>query len=228
VADVPKRCGGALLRHSREGHGVYIACLSFGETKESPNLWKVPGMTVERAREVKRREGCESSKILEAEFIAFDWGDSPLVVDEKRLQTVAELLRRIKPQIVVTHWVLSLYDDHRATAEAVIKASEEASNQERLRETGLEPWAVSRICFFEPEIGRIDVTRFTPDFYVDISDVFEGKMRALEPFVSQTAEEMEYYRVAAEYCGRQVGVKYAERYAVYRPQRLYTLIPTEG
>ncbi len=227
-ADVPKRAGGTLARYVKEGHEVYMACLTYGETKESPLLWRIPGMTVEKARDVKRVEHEASAEILGVKPIDLNFGDNPLVMDEARYLKLAELIRRIRPHIMLTHWVLTLYDDHRLTALAVTgKARMMASDPNCLKETGLEPWPVKHVYLFEPAIGLADPTKFIPDVYVDITDTFEQKMKALEPFKSQTLEEMEYYAVLAQYCGRQVGVKHAERFIQYRPQRLYKLLPIE-
>jgi len=88
-----------------------VLALSYGERGESGELWKEPGQTEERVKELRRGEAEKAASILGAEFSSLDLGDYPLVVDRgaaERLQaarlpvghvrTIGEVLEH--PQLV--------------------------------------------------------------------------------------------------------------------------------
>src|SRR6478752_1493073 len=78
AADFVWRAGGAIALQASRGHRVRILCLSFGERGESPGAWKQPGMTIERAKEIRRAESERAAGLLGAEVRFFDAGDYPL------------------------------------------------------------------------------------------------------------------------------------------------------
>lgn len=227
-ADVPKRAGGTVAKYVKEGHKVYMACLSFGETQESQLLWQKPDMTVEKIKPIREKEFLESAKILGVEPIMLGFDDNfPIhpLTEEKQMR-IAEMIRRTKPHIILTHWLMTLYDDHRLTAKALcFTAKEMAADPDKLRDTGLDPWNVEDIYFYEPAEKYASVTRFIEDIYIDVSDVWEIKMKSLEPFWNSQRNNADYYTQVALYCGLQAGVKYAERFVQFRPKRVFGLFP---
>ena len=226
-ADVPKRAGGTLIKYAAAGHEVYMATLTYGETKESQLLWKQPGMTVEKAKPIRKREFLQASKFMGVKPLCFDYGDHPnLVVDDERADELAETIRRIRPHIILTHWILTLYDDHREAGKAVcMKAIPKAADQAALKGSKYEPWQVRDVYLFEPAIGLMDETRFIPDLYIDITAFYKKKMRALEFFWRSQTDVSEYYAGVARYCGLQARVKYAERFVRFRPKRVFDFFP---
>jgi len=226
-ADVPKRAGGTLMKYVAAGHEVYIATLTFGETKESQLLWKQLGMTIEKVKPIRRREFLEASKFMGVEPLCFDYGDHPnLMIDDGRVNELAETIRKIKPHIILTHWILTLYDDHREAGKAIcMKAIPKAADQNALKNSNYEPWQVDKVYLFEPAIGLIDETRFIPDLYIDITAFYERKMEALKFFWKSQTDVSEYYAEVARYCGLQVRVKYAERFIQFRPKRVFDFFP---
>jgi len=226
-ADVPKRAGGTLIKYAAAGHEVYMATLTYGETKESQLLWKQPEMTVEKAKPIRRREFLEASEFMGVKPLCFDYGDHPnLVVNDERADELAETIRRIKPHIILTHWILTLYDDHREAGKAIcMKAIPKAADQDVLKDSKYEPWQVRDVYLFEPAIGLMDETRFIPDLYIDITAFYEKKMKALGFFWRSQTDVSEYYAGVARYCGLQARVKYAERFIQFRPKRVFDFFP---
>ena len=78
AADFVWRAGGAIALYASRGSRVRILCLSYGERGESQGAWKEPGMTIERAKEIRRAESERAAGILGAEVRFFDAGDYPL------------------------------------------------------------------------------------------------------------------------------------------------------
>jgi len=224
-ADVPKRAGGTLLKYVAAGHEVYMA--TYGETKESQLLWKQPEMTIEKAKSIRRKEFLEASKFMGVKPLCFDYGDHPnLVVDEGRVNELAETIRKIKPHILLTHWIFTSYDDHREAGKSLcMKAIPKAADQNALKDSNYEPWQVKDIYLFEPAIGLMDETRFIPDLYIDITAFYEKKMETLRFFWKSQTDVSEYYAEVARYCGLQSRVKYAERFIHFRLKRIFDFFP---
>jgi len=226
-ADVPKRAGGTLMKYAAAGHEVYMATLTYGETKESQLLWEQPGMTIEKVKPIRRKEFLEASKFMGVKPLCFDYGDHPnLIVDEERVNELAERIRKIKPHIILTHWILTLYDDHREAGKAIcMKVIPKAADPDALKDSNYEPWQVKDVYLFEPAIGLMDETRFIPDLYIDITDFYEKKMETLKFFWKSQTDVSEYYAEVARYCGLQAQVKYAERFIQFRYRRVFDFFP---
>ncbi len=226
-ADVPKRAGGTLVKYVAAGHEVYMATLTYGETKESQLLWEQPGMSIEKAKPIRRKEFLEASNFMGVKPLCFDYGDHPnLIVDDERADELANMIRKIRPHIVLTHWILTLYDDHREAGKAIcMKAIPRAADRDALKDSDYEPWQVKNVFLFEPAIGLMDETRFIPDLYIDITAFYEKKMKALRFFWRSQTDVSEYYAGVARYCGLQARVKYAERFIQFRPRRVFDFFP---
>jgi LmbE family N-acetylglucosaminyl deacetylase len=72
------RAGGAIALYSSRGWQVKIGCLSFGERGESARLWKEKGMTLEKARALRREKAQTAAAILGGDAKFLDCGDYPL------------------------------------------------------------------------------------------------------------------------------------------------------
>ena len=235
VADLPKRIGGTLARYVKEGHEVYMVTLSYGETVESNLLWKEAGMNIDAARSIREKEFLESARILGVTPISLGFRDNfpinPLT--EEKHEKVAEVIRRTKPHILFTHWLLEVYDDHRLTAKsACLVARDIAADSAKRIGDSLKSWNAEDIYMFEPSIesfgGSANITRFIEDVYVDVSDVWDKKMEALKPFWRSQTDQSDYYTLIGSYCGSQAKVKYAERFVQYRPRRVFKSLPYQG
>src|SRR5262249_60292667 len=80
-ADFVWRAGGAVAVTTRAGGEARVIALSYGERGESGELWKEPGQTIERVKEVRREEAGRAAELLGAEFRCLDLGDYPLDLD---------------------------------------------------------------------------------------------------------------------------------------------------
>ena len=67
-ADFVWRAGGAIAVTTAAGGDARVLALSYGERGESGELWKEPGQTVERVKEVRHAEAERAAAALGAEF----------------------------------------------------------------------------------------------------------------------------------------------------------------
>jgi LmbE family N-acetylglucosaminyl deacetylase len=87
------------------------------------------------------------------------------------------------------------HPDHMAAGEAAIQAVYPDSRnpfafEDLLKVEGLEPWRVNEVWVMSTQ---------TPDHFVDITDVFDKKMKALHAHVSQTAHNPDLEKMVREW-----------------------------
>jgi hypothetical protein len=73
------------------------------------------------------------------------------------------------------------------------------------------------IDFFEPTIGTASRVGFVPDHYVDTTDVFEQKMRAVKTLAAQP-QLVDYYTICNRWRGLECGRQYAEAFVRWAPK----------
>ena len=95
-ADFVWRAGGAIAVTTAAGGTAHVLALSYGEQGESGELWKEPGMTVERVKEVRAGEAERAAAALGATFECLDLGDYPLEVDRAGLVALAARIRDVR------------------------------------------------------------------------------------------------------------------------------------
>ena len=66
------------------GGSASVVALSYGERGELGELWKEPGQTVERVKQIRHAEAEAAAKALGATFSCLDLGDYPLQLDGAR------------------------------------------------------------------------------------------------------------------------------------------------
>ncbi|MEM1689374.1 MAG: PIG-L deacetylase family protein [Candidatus Hadarchaeales archaeon] len=175
--------GGTIAKLSKLGTEVTTGILSNGELGGRPG---------QRRREVER-----AAKILGIRKVLFGGlPDGKIQHDVDTVHLIEEWLRKVEPDIVVTHLPWDSHQDHKATGHSTISA---ARRHNRIL-FGETPSSI-----IKPSIGCI---------YVDISQELRLKLRALKIHRSQLsgprANLCDYVEKTAAYRGLAVGVKYAE------------------
>jgi LmbE family N-acetylglucosaminyl deacetylase len=179
-------------------------------------------MTPEKLSDIRKKEQRDAAGFLGVREVHFlDYVDGELVPDMRLKEQVVFYIRRYKPDIVFTMDPSFFYfkdygfvnhSDHRAIGEATLDASyplarDLMSFPEHAR-AGLTPHKVKELLFhsFVPE---------NANFYVDVTNTFEQKVKALALHKSQVpdiAALRERIRERAEAAGRLAGCKYAEAF----------------
>ena len=183
VADYCFRAGGTMLNYVREGGVVKTVVVTRTVRGESGTLWSEhPGITADRVAEVRRKEAEDAAQILGVEIDFLEWEDNPLIIDEDRLMELSGIIRQFRPTIVLTHWGHDrLNQDHEQVSAAVVRAS-------GLTGTYSEQWTPAprpKVFFFEPDLVGAPVNGFEPDVLIDITDVFDQKIEAVQVYKTQ-------------------------------------------
>lgn len=182
AADFVWRAGGFIASATSSGRVVAIVCLSFGERGESQGAWKKPGATLESVKAERRAESTAAADVLGASIRFLDKGDYPLPEDGSIIDELVDIMREVQPSIILTHSVRDPYNtDHELASALTIKARMVA--QAEGLKTQHPPIGAPAVFRFEPH--QTEMCAFTPDVLVDITNVFDTKVRAMECMQAQ-------------------------------------------
>jgi len=127
--------------------------------------------------EQKRREATAAATRLGAAWLSLDFPDGFLPDDEASALKVCDVIRRLQPDVVITHWRGSWHKDHRAAAEitktAVFYAALPTLERER------PAFSPSLLLFGE---NWEDDEGFSPTYLVDVSGGFEAWREAASAY----------------------------------------------
>lgn len=208
VGDVELVAGGVMASHSLKGDKIVTLALTAGERG-------VPAdQDVNEYRAQKVREAHAFAEMLGGEAIVFDYEDGEVPDnDEIRLQ-VADVIRRVKPNIIITHWKNSMHKDHATTHRIVNDARFYAALRTLERE--LPAHFAAKLYYGENWEDAVD---YVPYVYVDFNDeAFDLWIKALSLhwFVtgSKSFAYMDYYQALARVRGCEARKKYAETFMI--------------
>jgi 4-oxalomesaconate hydratase len=220
-ADFVWRAGGVIAVTTAAGGTARVLALSYGERGESGELWREPGQTVERVKEIRHGEAERAAAALGAEFECLDLGDYPLEIDRDGLVAIADRIREHAPEIVITHTDRDPFNpDHAAAFFAVERARALAAGAGVA--SAFETVEPPELLLFEPH--QPELCNFTPTTFVDITPVIERKNAAMAEMKAQ-AYLHTYYSQRAEQRGNHArrssgnaGIRYAEAFQRVTPQ----------
>ncbi|HKP18665.1 MAG TPA: PIG-L deacetylase family protein [Gaiellaceae bacterium] len=220
-ADFVWRAGGAVAVATTGGGSARVVALSYGEHGESGELWKEPGQTVERVKEVRHGEAQRAAAALGADFECLDLGDYPLEIDRDGLVAVADQIRSFAPDVLITHTDTDPFNpDHAVAFRAVERARALAAGAGV--PSAFETVEPPELLLFEPH--QPELCNFTPTTFVDITPVIEQKRAAMAEMKAQ-AYLQTYYAQRAEQRGNHArrssgnaAIKYAEAFQRVTPQ----------
>lgn len=196
-ADFVWRSAGALAAHTQAGGEALVLALSYGERGESGELWKESGQTEENVKRIRHEEASRAAAVLGAEFRAFDLGDYPLEVGTGVIDRLAELMRDFQPHVTLTHPANDPFNPDHPVAHAAVARARLLTAGAGV-ESGFRTAPPSEFLAFEPH--QPELCGFTPSVFVDITDVFELKKRAMKEMKAQQYLQ-EYYAQRAEHRG---------------------------
>ena len=225
-ADFVWRAGGAIAVTTAAGGTAWVLALSYGEQGESGELWKEPGMTVERVKKVRHGEAERAAAALGAEFACLDLGDYPLEIGRDALVAIADRIREFAPEVLLTHTDRDPFNpDHAAAFFAVERARALAAGAGTASAFAtVEP---PEFLLFEPH--QPELCNFTPTTFLDITPVIEQKRAAMAEMKAQAHLHAYYDQLAGRrgnHARRSSGnkeIRYAEAFQRVTPQVVQSL-----
>lgn len=215
-ADFVWRCGGAIALHQAKGYDITVVCLSYGERGESAKLWKQEGATLEKVKSARRKEAEDAAKALDAHDIRFfDLGDYPLEMDREAKYRLVDVIRQVQPAFMLSHSLEDPYNtDHPYATKMAIECRMIA--QAWGHNPGEKVLGAPQLYQFEPH--QPEQCGWKPDTILDISEVWDKKVAAIECMEGQQHLWDYYTNVAANRAnqfrrnsGGQAGGREAQR-----------------
>ena len=241
-ADMFDHCGGTLMHHIQ--HGDKVTCVSLTQglrihdevisdvfrnhiheyTEEQIKQLQQDRLKVKYAEVIK---ACNLFGIEDVRFLDYD--DEILTLNAEIISRTAKLIRDVQPQILITHWPYQYggVENHHALTGKIALAAKTAAASVNFEDR--QPAARIAQTFFM--LSPHDCSSFSllgsdqlahATHYVDVSDVVDLKIKAVEAMASQKYNIPGYARRTVERWagtfGTRVRVPYAEAFAVEFPE----------
>ena len=223
--DVELVMGGTVARETARGRRVALLDLTRGESGSRGT----PETRIEEAQAAARILGAGHRETLELP-------DAGLQAVPEQRDAVLAVVRRLRPRVVLTqHWE-QRHPDHAAASRIVYEACFFAG----LRNYRSDPGAAWRPRKVAYAVTMTEVTDIRPLFVVDITEVWETKLRAIAAYESQWTPPpgeteklpLDLFRERVDLAGRRhgqrIGVPYGEAWITREPLVVDDLLALEG
>jgi LmbE family N-acetylglucosaminyl deacetylase len=209
--DADLLCAGTLARARADGATVAICVLCRGDKGK-------PSGKSENLAARRHKEMAASADLLGAELFTGNFPDGTLMDDVETRRVVIEILRKFKPTLILAHAPEDYHPDHRAASMLAEAASWFCAS--RGHKTKSPALASSPALWW---MDTVDMSGFTPAFYVDISAQLQLKTQMLACHQSQLARGKdsdfsplaELMRLQYRTRGLQAGVDAAEAFRAH-------------
>jgi LmbE family N-acetylglucosaminyl deacetylase len=220
--DLEFLAAGTLAILARAGHEITMATMTAGDCGSAE-------FDAEEASRIRRAEAASSAALIGAEYVCAEFRDLAIFNDDRSRKRVTEIIRRARPQLVLTASPVDYHTDHEFTSMLVRDACF-ACSAPNYATGSAEPApaldAIPHLYFADPlgGVNREGVPQ-PVNFFVDIGTVIGLKRDMLACHASQRAwlkrqhgidEYMEAMMEWTREVGRRSGVEFAEGFRRYR------------
>ena len=233
--DIEILAGGSMALLAAAGHQLTFVTMTPGD------CGSVEYASEEIAR-IRRQEAVNAAAIIGAQYICAEFRDLAVFNDDSSRRRVCELIRVVRPELVITSAPIDYHCDHEATSALVRDACFGASAPNYHSGSAPALDAIPHLYFMDSIEGTDrDGRPQLSDFHLNIASVFERKRDMLACHESQRnwlrkQHGIDDYIVQMEKwsraVGKRCGVEYAEGFRRYPghpyPQTplLQELLPT--
>ncbi|MBX3061696.1 MAG: PIG-L family deacetylase [Anaerolineae bacterium] len=215
--DLELFCGGTLARYAAQGDQVIMCVVTDGRGR--------PAGDPDQIAALRKAEAQASADVIGAELYWLGVPDGGLWFDESSRHLFVEAIRRAQPEVIITHPPDDYHPDHKTTSRLVMDAAQVSRTANY--PSDLPPHRLSvPVAFMDAERG-ID---FSPEDYVDITPVWETKLKMLAQHRSQLMphgydpayvppaenEFTHYARALSSFRGLACDLPYAEGFRWWR------------
>ncbi len=199
-------CGGAILRHKKNGDKVYWICVT---SMKASKFWS--------EKQIKKRD-IEIDKVTKAygieKFISLDLPPAELdtIPMSKIISSLSKVVNKIKPKVLYIPYYDDAHDDHLAVASAI----------NALGKWFRYPFIKKIVCYetiSETDFSIISENSFKPNLFIDITNYLKKKIEIMKIYKSEISKHpfprsIEAIKSLALLRGSQSGYKYAEAYKI--------------
>lgn len=220
--DVEILAGGTVAQLAAAGHRVVIATMTPGDCGSQDH-------SPEEIAAIRRAEAASSARLIGAEYVCVEFRDLAVFSDDASRRRVTEVLRHVRPDVVLTASPVDYMCDHEAASQLVRDACFAApapNYQTNAPDASPAIPAIPHLYFLDP-LGGVDRENrpVAADFWVDVGAVFETKKAMLAEHKSQREWLLkhhgmdDYLNMMENWTrenGRRAGVELAEGFRRYK------------
>jgi LmbE family N-acetylglucosaminyl deacetylase len=180
--DVEFLCAGTL--HSLRDYGceIHIATMTLGDCGSVQH-------SSQEIRRIRHDEARAAAGVLGASYNYAGFNDFAIFNDDLSNRRTTALLREVDPWLVITHSPLDYLTDHETTSLLVRNACfcAAAPNYDTMSFTTVKRSTAIPTLYYAQPLGGTDIFGkvITPQFYIDVSDCIETKVKMLSCHESQ-------------------------------------------
>ncbi len=194
--DIELGCAGALAKHVANGDNVYAYVATKSGFTNHQNIEI-------RSNDIAIQEGENAMKALGVTLIKGSFNTLEVEFTDNLNLEILKIVENKKIDTVYSHWMGDIHHDHQAVARASLHSCRHVPRQLMYRSN----WYHSNI-------------DFKGNFYIDISNFWNLKQKAIEAHVSEmdrTGKKwIEFFKNEARNAGQRIGVDKAEVFEVVK------------
>lgn len=211
--DIEFLCAGTLLKYHKQGHKIFIALTTSGNTgsNDIPSRYETAA--------IREKEQLAAAKYYDADVRFLRFEDEGLQDTPETRRAVLTAIRWANPDIILTNPPWDPSTDHGMTGRLVTQVLLSVGGEQHPAD--LPPIDKTPQVFFWDIPGGIG---FQPEFYVDISQEMDTKLKAIQCHASQNAWTstfmddgfLEYTQALSKFRGLQAAVDFAEGFVSHK------------
>jgi LmbE family N-acetylglucosaminyl deacetylase len=171
--DAELLCAGTLARALHDGAEIAVCVMCQGDKGQS--IQPIPNLPARRRKELK-----EAIKLLGAELFTEENPDSRLEDSTANRASLTEIYRQFRPTLILAHSIEDYHPDHRAAGMLAESASWFSASHGF--KTSSPPIEKAPALWW---MDTVNMSGFSPEFYIDITEYTKLKTRMLECHASQ-------------------------------------------
>ncbi len=208
-------CGGTLALLAAAGHRIAIVTMTPGDCGSAE-------LSPEEIASVRRQEAARSAAHIAADYRCAEFRDMAIFSDDSARRRVTEILRSVRPAIILTAPPVDYMADHEATSLLVRDACFAApapNYRTGAKDASPALPAIPHLYFVNPLAGT------ESEFYIDIQTTFATKRAMLAEHDSQRVWLSKHHGID-DYLdqmerwtrenGKRAGVEFAEGFRQYK------------
>lgn len=222
AGDAEISAGLSLAHHVNLGRKVAICHVTLGEKGH-------PTRSAEAYANQKRDEAMAAADVIGADIYTLPYRDGELQANDDVKLAICDIIRDSKPDVILTHWKLSMHKDHVACNASVTDAMFYAATGgfERI----LPPHQTKSLYYTE---NWEDYQEFVPELYIELTDddivLWEKMVRKYALFRGEVVKfpYIDYYKSLARVRGIDVYTQHATAFGIppgARRRRAKSLTP---
>ncbi len=214
--------GGTLALLAARGHQVLIVTMTPGDCGSAE-------LGPEEIAAIRREEAAHAAALIGAEYWCAEFRDLSIYTDDGSRRRVVEILRRARPDVVLTASPVDYLVDHETTSSLVRDACFGAPIRNYTTGAPQPAPPLDRIphLYFMDPVGGVDRDgrEVRPDFVVNVESVMEEKKLMLARHKSQREWLLKHHGIDdyletmerwTRECGRRAGLEFGEGFRRYK------------